>query len=159
MQTSNVIGKIVLSSNFGLGKVVSIDDLGMGGKDYLVIECRDSNVKNFIPIDDKSAFRFLTELKEFNKSIERLGTDNISTDFESKKDRIEYFKSASQKQDLDSLIRVILELKAIEDRGTVEEQIFSKLIDNLALEYSVLKDEEEQASREQIESLLVKSAA
>ena len=45
------LGRYVLSSNFGVGTVLSIEEMGGDGKQFLVIESLNNSVKNFIPVE------------------------------------------------------------------------------------------------------------
>ena len=50
---------------------------------------------------------------------------------------INYFKAQAKIQDLDVVATLLVDLEALDDRGLVEQQIYSKLMDSLALEYSL----------------------
>ena len=137
-QTEEYLGRYVLSSNFGVGTVLSIEEMGGDGKKFLVIESLNNSVKNFIPIEETNYYRFAVSENEFDtitKSFE--GTTDVP-DFDSKKDRINHYKTASGIQDLDHIVKVLCELRAIVQRSSVEEQIYNRLIETVALEHSVV---------------------
>ena len=58
--------------------------------------------------------------------------------FESKKERLEYFKSSLQLNDLELLVKRIIELSNIEDLSPIEKKILDKLIKSLELEVFIV---------------------
>lgn len=137
-QIENILGRYVLSSNFGVGTVVSLEEMGGDGKRFLVIESLNNSVKNFIPIEETNYYRFAVSENEFDSIAKNFEGETEVPDFDSKKDRINHYKSASGIQDLDHIVKVLCELRAIDSRSSVEEQIYNRLIETVALEHSVV---------------------
>lgn len=137
-QTEEILGRYVLSSNFGVGTVLSIEEMGGDGKEFLVIESLNNSVKNFIPIKETNFYRFAVSENEFDKITQHFNDVTKVPEFESKKDRINHYKSASGIQDLGHIVQVLCELRAIDQRSSVEEQIYNRLIETVALEHSVI---------------------
>lgn len=151
---SEFIGKLVLSSSFGVGKVVSIDDLGMGERLFLVIETQGQSVRNYVAVDDEQNYRLISEKNDFEKIYSNLTSECEIEKFGSKKDRIDYFKTQSKIQDIELIGRLLRQLKALEDRSSAEQQLFSKLKETMSLEYSIVMDTELDESKELIEAAL-----
>ncbi|MDA8793101.1 hypothetical protein N9N67_07640 [Bacteriovoracaceae bacterium] len=147
------LGKIVLSTNFGVGKVVGLDTLG-GKGEYLVVESMDHNVKNFLPVAGENNFRLLLEEDDLIKRLDAIGEDTSALEFESKKDRINYFKNTSKTQKFDVIIELINQLILVEDRGALENQILDKLSDTIALEHSITKKLDLEQSKKFINDLI-----
>lgn len=146
------LGKIVLSTNFGVGKVVGLDTVG--GGEYLVVESVDNNVKNFLPVAGEDNFRLLMEENDLNQKLDTIGEKTSPLEFESKKDRINYFKNSSKTQKIDVIIELINQLILVDDRGTLENQILDKLAETVALEHSITKNLDLEKSKEYINDLI-----
>lgn len=132
------LGRYVLSSNFGVGTVLSIEEMGGDGKQFLVIESLNNSVKNFIPVEETNYYRFAVSENEFQSITKSFEGQAPVPEFDSKKDRINHYKTASGIQDLDHIVKVLCELRAIDSRSSVEEQIFNRLVETVALEHSVV---------------------
>ena len=79
---------------------------------------------------------------------------NDIREFESKKDRINFYRDQSNVQDITVISELLCELNHLEDRSSTEEKIFSKLIDTIALEYSYVYKEEIEKSTDIITGIL-----
>lgn len=133
------IGKLILSSAFGVGKIVSIDKMGLD-RDYFVIECIGNNVRTFVPADDLNSYRFLATSEEIEKYLSVISDNLDLLDFGSKKERINFFKDESKIQDTEKMSFLINQLSNLSDRGSTEDQVLNKLIDSFALEYSLINN-------------------
>lgn len=154
MNESEIIGKTVLSSKFGIGVVTGVDDLGRGDKQFLIIETDHRKVKNFIPIDDTDHYRLLESKAKLEKILKALSDKSEGIDFESRQERINYFKSASRIQDVTKIKELLIHLYHLDDKGTLEDQIYETLLETLALEFSIVMEMEKEAARESIEAQL-----
>lgn len=154
MQESDIIGKIVISSSFGIGRVVSIDEKGYGDQPFMIIESQNHKASHMVPLHDKKKYRTVSSAEAFDKMLKRLGKDDGEKSFESKKERIDYFKKNSRIQTLKSVSTLLVELNAIKDRGTTEAMIYQKLIDNLAMECSIINKESIEDSTLKIVEML-----
>jgi hypothetical protein len=130
----------------------------MGKNDFFVIESLEYQVKNFQPANKNSnSYRFLEEKDLFTSRLTDI-SDRVDLSFlesfESKKDRINYFKTQSKKQDLNNIVTLIQLLRSIEDIGGVEASILQKLMDNIALEYSILFECEIEEAKNAITSII-----
>lgn len=153
MQNTDLIGQKVISTNFGLGTIVNIEPVGSEDNLFYIIES-DQNVKSFIPFKDFTSFRLISKPDIFTQKIKELSSKSFNQDFPSKKDRINYFKGAFKNQTLDSLCSYLFHLNSFEDKGSVEVQIFNKLIDNLALEHSIVSQVNLEKSQDFIKEFL-----
>jgi len=154
LDQADLIGKIVLSSSFGAGKIVEITKMS-GDRHFLVIESIGNNVKNFVPMEDNLTYRYISSKDDLESLLGKLSKKVSSEEFDSKKDRVNYFKQEAKVQDLESVAQLLKELHGLEDRNTAEEQIFNKLIDSLALEYSLVMGQNVDSAREVVVSSLI----
>lgn len=154
MNVSEIIGKTVLSSKFGIGIVTGVDDLGMGDKQFLVIETDHRKVKNFIPIDDTDHYRLLETKAKLKKVIGALNQKFEGIDFESRQERINYFKTASRIQDINKIKELLIHLHHLDDKGTLEDQIYANLLETLSLECSIVMDMNKDEALENIKEQL-----
>lgn len=134
----DLIDQIILSSNFGVGKVVGIDE--MGGKEFLVVEDQQLRVKNFVSANDTDSYRLISEKEFLGKLITSIPSLNITNVYESKKDRINHFKQQAKIQDIEKIAHLIVELVQLDDRGSAEDSIKQRLLESVALEYSLVME-------------------
>lgn len=134
---SKHIGELILSSNFGYGTIVGIEQMGQG-RDFFVVDCNGNNVKSFVPVDDENSYRFLSEPSDIESVIGSLSEAPDDLFFESKKERINYFKDQSKVQDTILIAKLISQMGHIDDRGSTEDQVMNRLVETLALEYSLV---------------------
>ncbi len=133
------IGKKVISASFGEGIISEVTE--MNNEPFYIVLNQSNNMRHYVPINDSSAYRYISSEKDFINIIKKSligGKYDIS--FDSKKDRINYYKEQSKIQRLDSICQNINTLHLTEDRGSLEEQIYQRLIENLALEYTLIKE-------------------
>lgn len=154
MMDSDLIGQIIISSTFGVGRVVGVEKIGSDDRYFLVVESVDQKLKNFIPMDDTKSFRTLLSKEELAKVVEDLSSEYEALDYDSKKDRINYFKESSLFQDMENIVKLVKELNQLTDRGSVEDQIFKRLTSSLAAEYALINEVSEEAANEIIELAL-----
>ena len=152
MDVNSLIGKIVLSSKFGIGTIVGVDDLGMSDKQFFVIESHQNRVKNFLPVDDDAHYRLVSSQEKFKEVFDDLKQSSQLPDFQSKQERINFFKDESKKQEIDLIASLVKMLRDIEDKGSIEIQIFDRLIESLSMEYSIIYKTELEESKTLIEA-------
>lgn len=148
------INDLVLSSNFGLGKIVGFEKIGEGDQEFCVIESLEKKIKLMAPMTDSLNFRKLSTEQELLQKLQELKSIDGAKDFDSKKDRITYFKSQSNKQDLDSILETIAQLREVEDRGSVENKIYDTLLNSVKLEVATVMAMETEKADELVDSSL-----
>ena len=147
------IGKKVISASFGEGIIAEITE--MSGEAFYIVLNQSNNMRHYVPINDSNAYRYISSEDEFINVLETaLIQKSYQLDFESKKDRINYYKEQSKIQKLESICQNIKTLHLTEDRGSLEEQIYQRLIENLALEYMLIKEIKVNEANEFIESMI-----
>jgi len=121
------VNDIVFSPNFGTGKVVGFENIEGSKETFVIIESREKNFRSLIPIKETNNFRKKSKPEELKNILEKLKTPLDAGEFESKKHRILYFKEKALDQDLGNVIKTILELRSVGDRGKIENQILESL--------------------------------
>lgn len=154
MDYSSFIGKQVLSSSFGVGRVVSIEDIGVEGRLFLVIESEGKSVKNFVAVDDEQSYRLIADKETVEEIFEDFKSDKDFQTFKSKKERIDYFKNQSKIQDIRHIGDLLFHLSTLEDRSSAEQALYSKLKDSLCLEHSIIMAKDVKESMEILETAL-----
>lgn len=152
MEQNELIGKTVLSVDFGAGVITEISDLNMGAQDFYIIQLGGSDgSKSFVPVTRKPNFRVLTSADDFHNALNKF--DKSREDFENKKDRINYYKDSTKKSELSNIIQNTYELYSIGgELSSAENIVLNKLVDSLSLEYSLLHDMTIDDSKEHIET-------
>lgn len=141
------IGRLILSSAFGVGKIVSIDKMGQN-RDFFVIECIGNNVTTFVPVNDNLSYRFVSSESEIEQYLNQLTEDITPLEFESKKERINFFKDQSKIQDTERMSFLINQLSSLSDRGSTEDNVMNKLIDSFSLEYSLITNKTQEECKD-----------
>ena len=149
------IGKKVISASFGEGIIAEITE--MSGEPFYIVLNQSNNMKHYVPINDSNAYRYISSEEKFLITIDKyLINGEYNLEFDSKKDRINYYKDESKIQTLSSICQNIKTLHQTEDRGSLEEQIYQRLIENLALEYGLIKQANQEQAFEFIQTIIQK---
>ena len=142
------VNDIVFSPNFGIGKVVGFEKIDGSKEDFVVIESRDKNFRSLIPVKETNNFRKKSSPEGLRSILAKLKIPIVIDEFESKKHRILYFKEKSLNQDLNNVIKTILELRSIGDRGKIENQILESLSNSLSLEIEMVLEVDRKRAEE-----------
>ena len=145
---SELIGKQIISLDSGVGNVVGYDDLGMEGNNFLVIEYGKDRAKNYVNLEGKKNFREILSHNEFNKCLDSVSSLDKFFEFESKQERINFFKTESREEDVEKLLTLLLNLQRLTDLGSVEVQIFDRIMESLSLELSIISDQTMESTKE-----------
>ena len=90
-----------------------------------------TNAKILIPQKELKSMRKLSSESELNQALKILATTLERPIFESKKDRVLYFKKEASKQDLKARAAVMAHLNALDDKGKVEITILASMTEIL----------------------------
>ncbi len=153
-QGSELVGKVVFSLSSGVGRITSISQMELGSGDFLVVNFKDSTAVDYIRIDGTYNFRILSSDDEFQTALAELKSKTTLTNFDSKKDRVHYFKALEQKYSLASLVELIKQMSKCSDLGAVEKKILQRGIDSLIEEHKIHTGLALDESREKIEYLI-----
>lgn len=149
------IGKKVISASFGEGIISEITE--MNNEPFYIVLNQSNNMRHYVPINESHAYRYVSNEAQFVETLNQsLLEKNYPLHFQSKKDRINYYKEQSKIQDLNSICMNIKTLHLIQDRGSLEEQIYLRLLDNLALEYTLIKKVDPNQGNEFIKEIINK---
>ena len=147
------IGKNVISLDFGLGTISSVEKLSDDkNEEYYVIEHGNKNSRNLYPVNGNKNIRFLSSEQDFSNLLTKLKEKKDTLPlFESKKDRLEYFKATLlQAQNINKIIQGVAELSNLADLSPLEQKIYDKLINSIALEASLVLNIKKHESRDYI---------
>lgn len=147
------IGKDVISVDFGLGTITSVQKLDDILDDFFVVECMQSNLKNFIPTRDQTGFRFISSKDDLNQILESFDTNSCPY-FNSRKDRIDFFKSSLSIESFDQLVQIVSDMSQLKDLSTTEKRILKKVVDSILLEISYVMDYKIEDSKQFLENHL-----
>lgn len=146
------IGQEVVSINFGVGVITEIKD--MSGAEFYIIESTQGRSTTMIPTVKKDAFRPLSSQEELEETLDKLTSESAPLEFNSKKDRINFFKTNIQKQDMDTFVENIQQLLQINDKGSAESKYLEMLLENLSIEVGAVFNEDINQAKERINSCL-----
>jgi len=149
------IGRKVISASFGEGIISEITE--MNNEPFYIVLNQSNNMRHYVPINDSSAYRYISNEDQFLETINQsLIKNDYPLEFDSKKDRINYYKEQSKIQDLTSICKNIKTLHLVEDRGSLEDQIYQRLMENVGLEYSLIKEIDSEKGMEFIKEMVDK---
>lgn len=132
------VNDIVFSPIFGIGKVAGFEKIDGSEETFVIIESREKNFRSLIPIKEINNFRKKSTPADLRDILAKLKRPMDAGEFESKKHRIIYFKERSINQNIDNVIKTILELRSISDRGKIETQILESLVDSISKEIEIV---------------------
>jgi len=145
--------KQILSLNFGIGVVKGIETLNEG-VEYYVVEYGNANSKNYFPVSGNRNIRFLSTEKEFRKNIDKLKQKKIKKEFQTKKERQDFFSSVLSDSRLENVVTTILEINSLSKLLPIEKDKLNKLINFLEIEASAVCKIDSDASKILISDLL-----
>ena len=142
MQTSQQsvsIGTQVYSPKFGIGKVLRKDFVESAESEFFVVESTLNQTRIMVPV--KNSFKHLREVLSQQEALEAISSledtkEFLGQDFPSKKDRVKHFQKILKSVDINETLNALKHLHDLSDKGKVEQQIFEKMLDDLALELS-----------------------
>ena len=147
------IGRTVISASFGEGIISEITE--MNNEFFFIVLNQTNNMRHYVPISDSRAYRYLSNEETFSQTIdEHLSNGSYELDFDSKKDRINYYKEQAKDQRLEVICKNIKSLHETDDKGSLEEQIYLRLIENLCLELSLIKEISVEEAKEEISPII-----
>lgn len=149
-----LVGKTIFSISSGTGKITGISQLEDGIEDYLVVQYEKNSGTDYIRVNGNHNFRVMSSEKGFDLALEMLGDPGVSVKFDSKKDRVHFYKELLKNQDVATIVKIVKELSSFDDLGTVEKKILDQCLSSVALEYSVQIGEELDASKEKVISII-----
>lgn len=147
------IGRTVISASFGEGIISEITE--MNDELFFIVLNQTNNMRHYVPISDSRAYRYLSSEDTFSQTIdEHLSNASYDLNFDSKKDRINYYKEQAKDQRLEVICKNIKSLHETEDKGSLEEQIYQRLIENLCLELSLIKEISVEDAKKEISPII-----
>ncbi len=144
----------VLSMDFGVGVILAIEKIQTDGDDYYVIEHGGRRSKDYFPVKDNKTIRAISSKVLFEKTLQILKKRKVKKNFESKKDRLQYFERRIDKSNVETIAIRASELFPIEDMNVKEKRIVDKLIETLELEASIIYKKTKNESKELISKFL-----
>lgn len=132
------LGHDVISVDTGIGKVVSVEEMGGAATKFLVIEFLKDRSKAYFNFEGKRTFRLLSNKSEFENLLEKLDLTTAEKSFKSKEERINYFKGEAKAEKVESLINMLILMMSLEDLSSAETSILKRVQDTLSLELSII---------------------
>ena len=138
MENRDQIGKHVLSSDFGVGIITGIDQIG-GDQEFFIVEHEHGKARSYISCAQKLRYRFLADKEEWERTLNAVDYNVEQLKRMSKSERINFFKAESKNQTLSNMFGLLSAMYTFDDLGTVEVSIRTKILDSLSLELSLIK--------------------
>ncbi|MBG60595.1 MAG: hypothetical protein CME67_01635 [Halobacteriovoraceae bacterium] len=149
------IGDSVYSPKFGLGKVLTVDFMEGADTHFYVIESFVNHTKLMVPVEaSKKQLRWVATKEEVSKMLGVFSRPVEEQVFESKKDRVKFFKTQQKNVVLKERVAALAQLHSIKDKGKVEKEIFQKMLEDISNEFShVLKLSETEVNSTIVQNL------
>ena len=148
------VSDVVISLAFGIGKIVEIAELQQDSGLFYLIEGIEEKFKTFVPVNSVSKFRKISSAEQMNTHLKLLKGPVELKDYKSRKERVLDFKEKAEPKNLEEMTNVIKELNSLNDRGSIENELFLKLKKNMAKEYSFVGNIKEREAFEIIQKEL-----
>ena len=149
------IGDLVISPNFGIGIVVSTEFIESVGGDVYIVERKQDQSRLMIPKTLSNQIRRTVtpeQMKEALDSISKL--EFAEREFDSRKDRVEYFKKQQKCIRINELCMAIVEMFEIPSKGKVESQIYEQMLEIFLSEVVEVTAMDYEQAKEKVESSL-----
>ncbi|MDC0254149.1 CarD family transcriptional regulator [Bacteriovoracales bacterium] len=148
------VSDVVISLAFGIGKIVEITELQSNSGLFYLIEGIEEKFKTFVPVNSGNKFRKISSLDKISAQVDLLkGTVQIR-EYKSRKERVLDFKEKAEPKNIEEMIKIIKELNSLNDRGSIENELFVKLKKNMAKEFSYVSEMKERDALEIIQKEL-----
>ncbi len=134
---ANLVGKKVLGLELGLATITGVESIEGEGTFY-IIEKYKENMKRYYPTKGKLGFRLLSSKDELISSIEKCQVYSSPIVFETRSQRIKYFKRESRNQDIQGLFRLFRTLTSLKTLNSFETSLLNKLTGSLITEISLV---------------------
>jgi RNA polymerase-interacting CarD/CdnL/TRCF family regulator len=111
--------------------------MDMMDAEFFVVESTLNQTRIMVPV--KNSGKHLRQVLSEDEALKAIATLEDSKAFEaqsfpSKKDRVKHFQKILKSVDLNETVNALKFLNDLTDKGKVEQQIFEKMLDDLALE-------------------------
>ena len=148
------VSDVVISLAFGIGKIVEITELQANSGLFYLIEGIEEKFKTFVPVNSGNKFRKISSLDKITTQVDLLkGTVELK-EYKSRKERVLEFKEKAEPRNIEEMIKIIKELNSLNDRGSIENELFVKLKKNMAKEFSYVSNMKERDALEIIQKEL-----
>lgn len=106
----------------------------MSGQHFYAIQGVEGAVKVFVAVNNSDNLRDVCDKGTLESLLGSMHGNVVDKEFESKKDRINFYKDEAKTNDVNKQYRVLKELYALADRGKSEDSALAKQIETLSLE-------------------------
>lgn len=137
-ENTSPIGMSIVSITLGVGTISGVEQIQEGGPDFYIVDFGSVNSKSYIPQTKSKKNRFVSEEKEFKKSLKVLKTDSDELKFDTKLERQKYFSSVLDNCDLDTVVDRVFKISTLKDITPNEKTKLKKLRNLLESEASVV---------------------
>lgn len=127
------IGKYILVSEMGLGQVVQTVEMSGRGKFYRV-EFGESKSSHYFSVGNPSRYRFVDTKEKLETAIATFRQKQTSPEFQSNREKIEFYKKALKSNDIVELAQHMAELNSEEEIHPSLTKVFDGAVKNLVLE-------------------------
>ena len=148
------VSDVVISLAFGIGKIVEITELQSNSGLFYLIEGIEEKFKTFVPVNSGNKFRKISSLDKISAQVNLLKGPVELKEYKSRKERVLDFKEKAEPRNIEEMIKIIKELNSLNDRGSIENELFVKLKKNMAKEFSYVSDMKERDALEIIQKEL-----
>ena len=144
------LGKEIISTEVGVCKILSIQKIDENSDNFFVVESKEGRLRHYFPINGVTKYRFIATKKKLEDILKSINGKLERKKYDSKKDRINYFKNISRSQDIHELFIAYIDLCFIEDLGTIEKTIMDRCFATLVVEYTKVFEISEEEGKELI---------
>lgn len=149
------IGDDVYSPKFGVGKVLKVDFIESANTHFYVVESHNNQSKLMVPV--KSSTKQMRTALSHGKAKEMLkllSSPADLEDFETKRDRVQFFKAQQQNVRIKERIQAFAYLHHLADKGKVEKEIYQQMLQDFSSEFSFAMKTTADAACQEIMSQL-----
>lgn len=152
------VGDWIVHRHYGIGQITKREKRTISGNtaEYLKVKTPDSTI--WLPITklDESWFRPLASPEEFEEAviIFKRPANQMNSNFMTRKERIQQVQNENSIPAIARLIRDLCYRQEQKALSLTEQRALRRLKERFVMEWSVALDLEEEAARQQLQSLL-----
>ncbi len=149
--SSDLVGKKIISIDFGIGEICSIKPEYDGANDFMEVVFSNTNVTNYFSIKNNKKYRIVESKDVLEIAITSFKSDHGPKEFESIKDKITYYGKTLKCNNIEDLA---VELSILKNDGEIHTQIkknYEKSLKSFVLEITYVLGVDEDAAWSLIE--------
>lgn len=110
VDNKSLIGKKIISIDFGVGNIIDVKDLYDNNEEFIQVEFSNFNMANYFSVKNNNKYRIISTANVINEAVEIFKSKNSEQEFSSIQEKIKFYKVALQNSSVCGLARTLSSL-------------------------------------------------